>query len=160
MHSRSSRSHLRFCIALVAIVLALFATPIAASEPSSTGGTFGPTRAPAATSVRSADGNRFINIAARPGAFTGTFVGTYSEDLQIIIHKDGSTNFAAQLTCQCTVEGRSGTITIWLNGTGSPAGFEAHWRIVDATGGLAGLHGQGTLSGPVPSTYSGQHHFE
>jgi len=146
--------------ATVIAILAVFSAPSAAAgppEPSS--GTFGPTGAPAAVSARTADGNTFIDLTARPGAFTGTFTGTYSEDLRIVVHGDGSTNFSAELTCQCIVDGKSGTITIRLNGTGTPAGFEAHYRITGGTGALAGLHGQGTLGGPA-GTYAGEHHFD
>ena len=77
----------------------------------------------------------------------------------IVIHSDQSTNFAAQLTCRCTVEGRTGTFTLKLDGTGDATAFAAHWRIVAATGGLAGLRGEGTLAAPPP-TYSGELHFE
>ena len=162
MSTRSLLGAPRWCAALIVVLALLGAQSAAASgppEPSS--GTFGPTGAPAAVAVRTADGNRFIDLTARPGRFTGTFTGTYSEDLRLDFHADGSLNFAAELTCQCTVEGRSGTFTIKLDGTGTPAGtFEAHYRIIDSTGGLGGLHGQGILSGPVPSTYSGEHHFD
>ena len=100
-------------------------------------------------------------MTARPGRFTGTFTGAYSEDLRLVFHADGSYNFAAELTCQCTVDGRTGTMTVKLDGTGTPTGsFDAHYRIIAASGGLEGLQGQGTLSGPIPSTYSGEHHFQ
>jgi len=145
----------------VVLILAIVGAQSAAASgpPESSSGTFGPTGAPAAVSVRTADGNTFRTVTARPGRFTGTFTGAYSEDLRLVFHADGSFNFAAELTCQCTVDGKTGTMTIRLDGTGSPAAFDAHYRIIAATGGLEGLQGQGTLSGPVPSTYSGEHHF-
>jgi len=155
-----SRTSSQWCGALALVLVLVCAEPAAASgPPSSANGTFGPTGAPAGVVVRPADGNLIIDITARPGAFTGTFTGTYLEDLRIVVHKDGSNNFAAQLTCICTVAGRTGTFTMKLDGTGNPAGFDAHWRIIAATGGLEGLQGEGTLSGPVPSTYSGQYTF-
>src|SRR5438046_4557128 len=128
----------------------------ASGPPESSHGTFGPTGAPAAVAVRTADGNTFRTVTARPGRFTGTFTGAYSEDLRLVFHADGSYNFAAELTCQCTVDARTGTMTVKLDGTGTPTGsFDAHYRIIAATGGLAGLQGQGTLSAPTACTYGG-----
>src|SRR5205823_11255584 len=90
-----------------------------------------------------------------------SFTGAYSENLRIVRHADGSFNFAAEVTCLCTVDGMTGTMTIKLDGTGTPTGsFDAHYRIIAASGGLEGLQGQGTLSGPTPSTYSGEHRSE
>jgi len=149
---------LRISAAIVA-ALAINSSAISASTPTTASGTFGPTGAPASITFRAADGNTIVTITARPGRFTGTFAGTYSEDLRIVIHSDQSTNFAAQLTCRCTVEGRTGTFTLKLDGTGDATAFAAHWRIVGATGELAGLRGEGTLTAPPP-TYSGELHFE
>src|SRR5256714_14863583 len=140
---------LRISAAIIA-ALAINTSAISASTPTTASGTFGPTGAPASITFRAADGNTIVTITARPGAFTGTFVGTYSEDLRIVIHSDQSTNFAAQLTWRCTVEGRTGTFTLKLDGTGDPTPFAAHRRIVGATGGLPGLHGEGTLAAPPP----------
>src|SRR5438105_10818177 len=54
----------------------------------------------------------------------------------------------------------AGTPDGQLDGRGTPGrSFDAHYRIISATGGLEGLQAQGTLSGPVPSTYSGEHHL-
>jgi len=147
----------------VVLTLAIVGAQSAAASgpPEPSNGTFGRTGPPAAVAVRTADGNTILTLTARPGRFTGTFTGAYSEDLRIVRHADGSYNFAAELTCQCTVDGRTGTMTVKLDGTGTPTGsFDAHYRIIAASGGLEGLQGQGTLSGPVPSTYSGEHHFE
>src|SRR5690349_24336035 len=100
----------RSCAVIVA-AFTINTSVVAASTPTAATGTFGPTGAPAAITFRAADGNTIVTITARPGAFTGTFAGTYSEDLRIVIHSDQSTNFSAQLTCQCIVQGRSGTFT-------------------------------------------------
>ncbi len=147
----------------VVLTLAIVGAQSAAASgpPESSSGTFGPTGAPAAVAVRTADGNTILTVTARPGRFTGTFTGAYSENLRIVRHAGGSFNFAAEVTCLCTVDGMTGTMTVKLDGTGTPTGsFDAHYRIIAATGGLEGLQGQGTLSGPVASTYSGEHHFE
>ena len=147
----------------VVLILAIVGGQSAAASgpPESSSGTFGPTGAPAAVAVRTADGNTILTVTARPGRFTGTFTGAYSENLRIVRHADGSFNFAAEVTCLCTVDGMTGTMTIKLDGTGTPTGsFDAHYRIIAASGGLEGLQGQGTLSGPTPSTYSGEHHFQ
>ena len=146
----------------VVLTLAIVGAQSAAASgpPESSSGTFGPTGAPAAVAVRTADGNTILTVTARPGRFTGTFTGAYSENLRIVRHAGGSFNFAAEVTCLCTVDGMTGTMTIKLDGTGTPTGsFDAHYRIIAASGGLEGLQGQGTLSGPTPSTYSGEHHF-
>jgi len=162
MRKRSSLWSPRWFAPVVLILAIVGAQSAAASgPPESSNGTFGPTGAPAAVAVRTADGNTIRTVTARPGRFTGTFTGAYSEDLRLVFHADGSFNFAAELTCQCTVDGRTGTMTVKLDGTGTPTGsFDAHYRIIAASGGLEGLQGQGTLSGPIPSTYSGEHHFQ
>lgn len=159
MAEQASGLAARLCAIFVAVAVIVATTPAVASSPESSSGTFGPTGPGVITVTNVADGNVFIDWSDRPGAFTGTFTGTYSEHLRVVVHADGSTNFAAQLTCVCAVDGRTGTITIRLDGTGTPAGFEAHYRIVGGTGGLADLHGEGTLSAP-PATYSGRHHFD
>lgn len=147
---------------MIVAAFAINTSAVSASTPTAASGTFGPTAAPASITFRAADGNNIVTITARPGAFTGTFAGTYSEDLRIVIHGDQSTNFSAQLTCQCTVDGRSGTFTLKLAGTGDATAFEANWRIVGATGGLVGLHGEGTLGASLvsPPVYSGQVQFD
>jgi hypothetical protein len=159
MWARFSSSSVRF-VAVAIATLFIASSPSVASTPQSSSGTFGPTGSGTIT-TRTADGNVIIDIAARPGAFTGTFAGTYSEDLRIVVHKDGSDNFSAELTCACVVDGRTGTMTVKLDGTGSlPGGtFQAHYRIVAGTGDLANLRGEGMLSFPPP-TYSGEHHFD
>ena len=108
----------------VVLTLAIVGAQSAAASgpPEPSNGTFGRTGPPAAVAVRTADGNTILTLTARPGRFTGTFTGAYSEDLRIVRHADGSFNFAAEVTCLCTVDGMTGTMTVKLDGTGTPAG--------------------------------------
>src|SRR5439155_6874803 len=108
----------------VVLTLAIVGAQSAAASgpPEPSNGTFGRTGPPAAVAVRTADGNTILTVTARPGRFTGTFTGAYSEDLRIVFHADGSYNFAAGVTCQCTFDVRTGTMTVKLEGHGTPTG--------------------------------------
>jgi hypothetical protein len=147
---------------LFTVVLVAAQTSVTmASTPRPATGTFFPT-AVGSVAVRVADGNTFLEITGQTGAWTGTIAGTTSEDIRGVIHKDGSTNFSGQLTCVCTVDGRSGTMTVHFNLSGDATGFTGNYRIITSGGGLAGLRGQGTLVSPpsFPGTYTGTYHFE
>lgn len=148
--------------ALFTVVLVAAQTSVTmAATPRPATGTFFPTVV-GSISARVADGNTFLEITGQIGAWTGTIAGTTSEDISGVIHKDGSTNFSGQLTCLCTVDGRSGTMTVRFNLSGDATGFTGNYRITASGGGLAGLRGQGTLLSPptFPGTYTGTYHFE
>jgi hypothetical protein len=74
---------------------------------------------------------------------------------------DFTINIVEILTFQGTVLGKSGTFTMAIYLHFSLAPGYGNWVILGGTGGLAHLHGQGTISSPVPYsyTYTGQVHF-
>jgi len=148
--------------------VALVAAPGAvASPPTAASGTFTYTSS-TFNSIRSAGGNTIIDLSATV-SYTGTFSGTSTVQGTLIIHADGSANFYDVETFTGTVNGKSGTVTFNLAGTGSvapPAGsYQGTQAIVSGTGELANLHGVLKQVGTVPSaavgplgTYTGQIH--
>jgi len=155
-------TRLRLLLVPLVVLLATVSTSAAtASPPTPANGTVANTSA-TFNSVRAADGNLIIDLNAT-AAYTGTFTGTSTIQGTLIIHADGSANFHDIETFTGTVNGVVGTVTFNLNGSNDAAlVVHATATIVDATGGLAGLHGVlhevGTVvfpTGPV-SSYSGQ----
>ena len=152
----------RLLVVQFAAALALVAaTAVSASAPTAASGTVGNTSA-TFNSVRVAGGNLIIDLTAT-AAYTGTFTGTSTIDGRLIVHADGSATFHDVEVFTGTVNGVAGTVTFALNGSNdSSLAVHATATIVDATGGLVGLHGAlhevGTVvlpNGPV-GTYSGK----
>ena len=85
------------------------------------------------------------------GLWTGTFDGSSTEDARVVIHCNGSWSFHATVTFdQVTVDGKSGTLEMKVNGSRPDAfsDWTGRWVITDGTDGLENLHGQGTWEGP------------
>ena len=153
----------RLCLLFVplAALLAAVATTGAAASPTPATGTVGNTSA-TFNSVRTAGGNLIVDLSAT-ASYTGTFSGTSTLRGILVIHADGSANFHDVETFTGTVNDVPGTVTFDLNGSNDSAlVVHATATIVNASGGLAGLHGVlhevGTVvipTGPV-NTYSGQ----
>ena len=130
----------------LAALAALFAVqPVAASSPISVTGTFFFTAPPVPSDFRTADGNTFVTLTFTGGVLTGDITGAFTEQLSIVTHPDGSGNVKGNATCTCVVAGRRGTLVFDnIAGTVNAAGVsEAHY-VLSGSGGLAGLHGQGT----------------
>ena len=113
-------------------------------------------------SLRSAGGNAIIELNATV-EYTGTFTGTSTVHGILIAHADGSANFHDVEVFSGTMNGVPGTVTLKLAGSNdSSLNVSATSTIVDATGGLAGLHGTLNLAGTVHipegpvGTYSGR----
>ena len=158
----SNARRLRLLLALVAVLAgAVGATGATAAPPTDASGTVGNTSA-TFNSVRSAGGNLIIDLTAT-AAYAGTFTGTSTINGTLIVHADGSASFHDVEVFTGTVNGVAGTVTFNLNGSNdAQLNVQATATIVDAGGGLAGLHGVlhevGTVvlpNGPV-GTYSGQ----
>ena len=116
------------------------ASGAAASPPTTASGTIGNTIA-TFNSVRGAGGNLIIDLSAT-AAYTGTFSGTSTINGVLIIHPDGSANFHDVEVFTGTVNGVAGTVTFDLTGSNdSSLAVHATATIIDADGGLAGLHG-------------------
>lgn len=115
-------------------------------------------------SVRQAGGNTIVTateIQTLTGALTGTRIAVGIE----IFHPDGSFTAHDSGTFTGTVDGRAGSLII--SGASSGTGTTGDGQIVGdrGTGGLAGLHLQGTFQPVITSsttaegTYSVQFHF-
>lgn len=151
----------RLYLPLLPILCALAATGGAAAAPPTTAaGTVGNTSA-TFLSVRPAGPNLIIELTAT-ASYTGTFTGTSTIHGFLILHPDGSASFHDTEIFTGTVNGVPGTVTFNLNGTNDATlAVHATATIVDASGGLTGLHGVlhevGTVvipTGPV-GTYTG-----
>ncbi|MBV9278941.1 MAG: hypothetical protein JOZ41_02570 [Chloroflexi bacterium] len=113
------------------------------------------------TSFRQADGNTFITYTDA-GTFTGAISGAYAETGNVITHADGSQNIRGSDSCTCTVGGRTGAYAddFWATGVAS-TGIAEGSVVVKGSGGLAGLHGEGTFQGTFAlTTYSVRLHFD
>jgi hypothetical protein len=104
------------------------------------------------------------------GIWSGTFEGTSREDGTVKVHCKGNWNFKAIAYFEdVTVDGRSGTLTMTVNGTRPDAlsDWFGHWTITDGTDELENLRGHGTFWGPgAPAPgeqgtifYDGKYHF-
>src|SRR5712692_6769811 len=140
--------------------------PAAASTPISVTGTFFFVAAPVPSDFRTADGNTFVTLSFPAGVLTGDISGTFTEQLHIVTHADGSQNVKGNAACTCTVAGRTGTLVFDnIAGTANSSGVaEAHY-VLSGSGGLAGWHGQGTaIVSPTPQgplgVYTAQYSFD
>jgi hypothetical protein len=135
---------------LLTLLLAAGATlvvvqPAAASTPTAAAGTFFFVAAPVPSNFRTADGNTFVTLFFPAGVLTGDFTGTFTEQLQVVTHSDGSQNVHGNATCTCAVAGRTGVLVFDnITGTTNPSGVGNAHFVLSGSGGLAGLHGQGT----------------
>lgn len=94
--------------------------------------------------------------------WSGDIDGTATVEAKWIVHNaplskpDAWVNAHAIITfTDVAVLGISGTLTVKLDLSGT----EGHWTIMEGTGGLANVHGQGTAS-TVIMAYSGRVHFD
>jgi hypothetical protein len=145
---------------VVAGAAALAAVPASATPPSTLSGTFAVVTA-TATSTRTADGNTFTTFE-RTAALSGTFTGTATDTVTLVMHSNGTTSLRGAGTCVCTVDGRSGTFDYRFNGTGTfPTSASGQFVLGHGTAGLAGLHAQGSFSGDFfVANVDGKYHFE
>ena len=161
-----TRLQIRMLSLPLAAAAALVAVqPVAASTPVSASGTFFFVAAPVASDFRTADGNTFVTLSFPAGVLTGDITGTFTEQLQIVTHPDGSQNVKGNATCTCEVSGRSGMLVFDnIAGTANSSGVSAAHYVLSGSGGLADLHGQGTaIVTPTPQglvgDYTAQYSF-
>lgn len=120
--------------------------------------------------IRFAGPNVILTQSTR-GTVSGTLHGTYRDTFRVVIHPNGKFNAHGRLTCECTVDGRSGDLELVVTNTGEEIDgvptFDGRFVIKRGTGELSGLHGVLTMEGTVdPATslstinYSGQIHFD
>ena len=149
-----------FVLAMILAALALLGSPAGATAPTEASGTIQET-ALVPTGFRMADGNLFISMSIF-GTYSGTYSGDFAQEIELIVHSDGSVNFTGESVCACTVAGvGSGTLLWRVTGTGTPTTGAGTYTIVSGTGGLASARGQGTFTaaGGI-AAYSGRQHYE
>jgi hypothetical protein len=155
---------------LLTLLLAAGATlvavqPASASTPVGAAGTFFFVAAPVPSEFRTADGNTFVTLFFPAGVLTGDITGTFTEQLRVVTHSDGSQNVHGNATCTCAVAGRTGVLVFDnIAGTTNPSGMGKAHFVLSGSGGLADLHGQGTtIITPTPQgpfgVYTAQYSF-
>jgi len=119
--------------------------------------------------VRSAGPNTILEQTST-GTISGTISGSYQDDLRVVIHPNGRFNAKFTITCQCTVEGKVGTLEFVASDRGqlvSPtlATFEGRAVITGGSGELSDLRGVLQIEGSIDLvtglstyTYSGRIH--
>lgn len=154
---------------LVLCALVAGAAPAAAGPPSPADGDW----TYYLTSLTSREaGNTTFLYGTEASTFTGTFVGTAEDTFVVVCHQakpdlvrtfvKGTIDFVG------TVEGASGTMVVQFIGkqtsavcAPSAAEWSGTWTVIDGTGNLADVHGQGTWTGPsFDLDYTGQIHFD
>jgi hypothetical protein len=98
----------------------------------------------------------------RTAALAGTFTGTTTDTVRLVMHSNGTTSIRGEGTCVCTVEGRTGTFAYRFVGSGTfPTLVSGHYVAGHGTGGLEGLHGRGSFSGTFfVASLDGTYHFD
>jgi hypothetical protein len=150
----------KLLVLVVAASAALAAVPASATPPSPVTGAFAVVTV-TTTSTRTAGGNTFITLP-RTAVVSGTFTGTSTDEVLLVMHANGTTSLRGEGTCVCTVEGRSGTFDYRFGGSGIfPTSASGRYVVGHGTGGLAGIHGEGPFSGDFAvANLGGQYHFD
>jgi hypothetical protein len=112
---------------------------------------------PSITHIRTAGGDSFdllVGSVTSIGGVTGVATDTQTN----VTHADGSINADGTEVCgSCTVGGRTGSYIAAYSLTVSVSGVVAgHLTFTSGSGGLAGLHGEGTFTA---DTYSYNYRF-
>ena len=99
------------------------------------------------THVRTAGGDSFDLFVASVTSVGGV-TGVATDTLTAATHADGSVNAHGTEVCSsCTIGGRTGSYIAAYSFTVSVAGVLAgHLTFTSGSGGLAGLHGEGTFT--------------
>jgi hypothetical protein len=149
---------MRKILVLLAAV-AVMTTAVGATPPSSVTGTFA-VDSVTPTGSRTANGNTFTT-AQRTAVLSGTFNGTTTDTVEIVMHANGTTSVRGAGTCVCTIAGMSGTFEYRFQGSGAfPTDLSGEFVVGHGTGGLEGLHGQGTFDGTFfVAAVGGRYHF-
>jgi hypothetical protein len=143
--------------ALLVLVLSVLVLPAAASaaSPVNGSGTFTVSSA-VTTSTRQADGNTFLTLRATT-LYSGTLQGAGVGEETVIVHPDGTLSGSTFETFTGTIGGAAGTAVLRVEGTGDVGTgvLRGRFTILDGTGGLANVHGEGTFQAVGDSgTYS------
>jgi len=148
--------------AAMAVAALLVGSPASGSTPVAFKGTF-QNISVVTTDFRQADGNTFISQTVQV-VYAGDLSGQVVEQIDLVIHPNGSLNFKGVDVCACTLAGRSGTVVSPFSGTGDASGAASgRFTLKGATGGLANLHGVGTFqssTGGSSGPFSGVYHLD
>ena len=151
-----------FSIVLLAFVpvLAVALAPTAiAAEATPASGSFIANLSPVGS--RSADGNTIVTftfVETFQGTITGVRVGTG----RLVIHPDGTITVRDSALFTGSIAGASGTAVLSASVFGTFSSVTANFVVTHGTGGLAGVHVEGTAVGGAvgpasfAGTYSGQ----
>ncbi len=155
--------HKRLIVVLAAMVVS-FAFPFVAFASPPVHTTFsGTLLSHTQTPIRSADGNLTFS-AVDVVAFTGSVTGTATDTYTLTVHPDGSiTGHGIETCAACTIGGRTGSYTenFSFTATANFATFAGQFAITSGSGGLDGLHGEGTFQGAgFSETINLNYHFE
>jgi hypothetical protein len=149
-------------LALLVVGLAAVSTaaPVSATPPKPSVDTFALVSS-TTTSVRSADGNTFLTVT-RVASLTGTFTGTTTDTVIVVMHSNGTTSIRGEGVCTCSVEGRTGSFEYRFRGAGTfPTFASGQYVVMHGAGGLEGLHGVGTFTGSFAvAVLEGTYHFD
>jgi hypothetical protein len=142
--------------AVVVAALAGCAPPAAATSSAVASGsyTFAQT---SSTHIRTAGGDSF-DLQVFSLTSVGGVTGIATDTLTTATHADGSLNATGTEVCSsCAIGGRTGSYIAAVSLTVSVAGVIAgHLTFTSGSGGLAGLHGEGTFTA---DTYSYNYRF-
>ena len=157
-----------FITLAVVVLVSLGALPALASQPENVW-CYLPTELEV---IKTVGGNTFYHIVDE-GAWTGIFTGTSVDSGTTMFHPNGNGNYDGWVSfASVEVAGKSGGLEMRVTGSipKGDAGWFGYWVILNGTGELAGLHGQGTWWGPGwnpgnPTVcghidYAGNIHFE
>ena len=111
--------------------------------------------------VRLADGNTLFDytfVEHSTGIVDGSRIGTG----EAVIHPDGTLNTQNTGTFTGTIAGRSGTAEMAFRGSGTFASAGGTYTVTGGTGGLAGVHAEGSDSGAAtgPASFAGTTSFK
>lgn len=166
-----------FVLLLALAALTLTITPVRASTPIHVSGTF--STVATRLSIDKIAGDNIFSTYSGVSTWTGGIscpTGNGHGTQNRIAHFAGDPNSIpapallyinlkvdSTLTA-ATIDGQTGGLTLRLNGISYPDGSsEGTWHIVDGTGDLANIHGEGTwgkAAGPSQTLYSGIVHFD
>lgn len=150
----------RLLFLVVTAVVAAGAAPAVATPPSAVTGGFAVVSF-TPTGSRTAGGNTFIT-GERTAVIFGTFTGAATDTVELVIHSNGTTSIRGDGTCTCTIGGLAGTFDYRFEGSGMfPTSVSGRFVVRHGTGGLEGLHAQGSFSGNFfVANLDGKYHFD
>ncbi len=142
MNKPKIKQQLRRGFFALAIVGALLTLPKAQAQP--VPAIFYSTDCEHVISVQTVGQNTIVTLAETVCLHDGTFEGGGVGTERDVIHPNGTVTIQSSGVFSGTVNGRSGTCVISVE-VNVP--HTSHWVVDQGTGGLAGLHGQGTFQG-------------